>query len=97
MTSGARWHSEIDALVFPVERHAALCAVHRLAFRTLLGAEPTAEDCLSYFGGFEAAFKGAAAVKIAQKGLPAGRNFHLTSRDIARKLVELELKQQGEQ
>ena len=30
------------------------------------------------------------------KGLPVGRNFHLTNRDIAGKLVELELKDQGE-
>ena len=91
-----RWHAEIDALVFPVENHAAFCAVHRRAFRTLLGSEPSPEDCLSYFDGFEYAFRAAAGIKIAQKGLPVGRNFHLTSRDIARKLVELEPKE-GEQ
>lgn len=91
-----RWHAEIDALVFPVENHAAFCAVHRRAFRTLLGSEPSPEDCLSYFDGFEYAFRAAAGIKIAQKGLPVGRNFHLTSCDIARKLVELEPKE-GEQ
>jgi hypothetical protein len=92
-----RWQSEIDSLVFSVEKHAAFCAVHRRAFRALLGSEPTPADRLSYFGGFEDAFRVAASVKIAQKGLPVGRNFHLTSRDIARKLVELELKERGEQ
>ena len=75
------WRSEIDALVFPVEEHTAFCAVHRLAFRALLGSEPTPGDCLDYFGGYE---------------YPAGRNFHLTSRDIARKLLELKPKEQGE-
>jgi hypothetical protein len=90
------WRSEIDALVFPVEEHAASCAVHRLAFRTLLGSEPTPGDCLDYFSGYEYAFRAAARFKIAQKGLSAGRNFHLTSRDIARKLVELKPKQQGD-
>jgi hypothetical protein len=93
----ARWRSEIDALAFPVEDHAAFCAVHRRAFRTLLGAEPSPEDCLSYFRGFEDAFRAAASSKIAQKGLWAGQNFHLTSRDIARKLVGLEPKEKGEQ
>ena len=91
------WRYEIDALVFPVEEHAAFCAVHRRAFRTLLGSEPTAEDCLSYFRGFEYAFRAAAGFKIAQKGLPAGRNFHLTSRDVARKLVELKSGEQGQE
>jgi len=84
------WRSEIDALVFPVDQHAAFCAVHRRAFRTLLGSEPTPEDCLGYFAGFEYAFRAAARFKIAQEGLPVGRSFHLTSRDVARTLVESE-------
>ena len=92
----ALWRFEIDALMFPVHEHAALCAVHRRAFRTLLAAEPTPEDCLIYFEEFESAFRAAANSKIAQESLPAGRNFHLTSRDIARKLVELEPKDQGD-
>jgi hypothetical protein len=91
-----RWRSDIDALIFPVDKHAGLCAVHRRAFRTLLGSEPTPEDCLGYFAGFEYAFKAAASFKITQKGVPVGRNFHLTSRDIARKLVKSKPKEQGE-
>jgi len=87
------WRSEIDALVFPVDQHAAFCAVHRRAFRTLLGSEPTPKDCLGYFAGFAYAFRAAARFKIAQKGLPVGRSFHLTSRDVARKLLESELKE----
>ncbi|WP_024515874.1 hypothetical protein [Bradyrhizobium sp. Tv2a-2] len=96
MTDGVRWRPEIDALVFSVEDHAAFCAVHRRAFRTLLRFEPSPDECLSYFAGFEVAFRAAAGDKIAKKELPVGRNFHLTSRDIARKLVESETKQ-GEQ
>ncbi|MBR0800617.1 hypothetical protein JQ615_35170 [Bradyrhizobium jicamae] len=76
--------------MFSVEEHAALCAVHRRAFRTLLGAEPMPADCLAYFARHEPAFRAAAGVKIAQKSLPTGRNFHLTSRDVARTLLELE-------
>jgi hypothetical protein len=91
-----RWRPEIDALVFSVDDHVAYCAVHRRAFRTLLGFEPSPEDCLSYFGGFEVAFRTAASEKIAKKALPIGRNFHLTSRDIARNLVELESNENGE-
>jgi hypothetical protein len=90
------WRSEIDALVFSIKEHAAACAVHRRAFRTLLGSDPMPDDCLNYFGDYEYAFRAAASFKIAQKGLPAGRNFHLTSRDVARKLVELDPKEQGE-
>jgi hypothetical protein len=97
VTDNAYWRSEIDALVFPVEDHAAVCAVHRRAFRTLLRIEPSPEDCLSYFGGFEVAFRAAAGDKIAKKRLPVGQNFHLTSRDIARKLVDSEPKENGEQ
>jgi hypothetical protein len=91
-----RWLPEIDALVFSVDDHMAFCAVHRRAFRTLLGFEPSPEDCLIYFGGFEVAFRIAASEKIAKKGLPIGRNFHLTSRDIARNLVELEPNENGD-
>jgi hypothetical protein len=84
----AFWRAEIDALVFPID-DATFCAVHRRAFRTLLKSEPTPQDCLGYFGRFEYAFRAAASCKIAQKGLPAGRNFHLTSRDVGRKVLEL--------
>jgi hypothetical protein len=84
----AVWRPDIDALSFPVDAHAASCVVHRRAFRTLLRFEPTPDDCLRYFGEHEAAFRSAAIAKIAQKSLPAGTNLHVTSRDIARKLIE---------
>jgi hypothetical protein len=83
----ACWRSDIDALTFPITAHSALCVVHRRAFRTLLSSEPTPEDCLRYFGRLEHAFRSAASAKIAQKNIPVGMNLHLTSRDIARKLV----------
>jgi hypothetical protein len=86
------WRAEIDALLFRIDEHAAYCAVHRRAFRTLLASEPTPEECLRYFSDFEDAFRAAASRKIADKGLPKGRNFHLTSRDVARKLIELKPK-----
>jgi hypothetical protein len=95
-SAGASWRSEIDALMFPVAAHSACCAVHRRAFRTLLRFEPAAEDCLRYFTAHEAAFRSAAAAKIAQNNLPAGANFHLTSRDIARNLIDWVLTREGE-
>ena len=91
------WRSEIDALVFSTKEHAALCAVHRRAFRTLLESDPTPEGCLNYFGLFEDAFRAAASSKIVRQGLPTRQNFHLTSRDVARKLVELEPREHGEE
>ena len=81
------WRSDIDALVFTVEAHSALCAVHRRAFRTLLRYDPEPKDCLRYFADAEPAFTAAAKAKIAERNIPTGVNFHLTSRDVARKLV----------
>ena len=88
MNDEVHWRADIASLIFPIGDHGAICAVHRGAFRTLLGAEPTPEDCLGYFQRFEAAFRTAACAKIAHKRIPAGRSLHLTSRDIARKLLE---------
>ena len=88
MSSEAHWRDDITSLVFPVTGHGAICAVHRGAFRTLLGAEPTPEACLGYFLRCEAAFRAAASAKIARKGILPGTSLHLTSRDITRKLLE---------
>ena len=88
MSSEAHWRDDITSLVFPVIGHGAICAVHQGAFRTLLGAEPTPDACLSHFQRFEAAFRAAAAAKIARRGILPGTSLHLTSRDIARKLLE---------
>lgn len=88
MSSEVHWRDDIASLVFPIAGHDAICAVHRGAFRTLLGAEPAPEACLGYFRRFEPAFRAAAGAKIARKGLLPGTSLHLTSRDIARKLLE---------
>ena len=96
MKEEARWRSDIESLVFPIEDHAATCAVHRGAFRTLLGVDPTPQACLAYFEKFEAAIRAAASMKIARKRIPAGTNLHLTSRDVARKLIKSGQIEQGE-
>ncbi|WGR95106.1 hypothetical protein MTX26_03840 [Bradyrhizobium sp. ISRA443] len=88
MDGGVCWRDDIASLVFPIREHAAICAVHRGAFRTLLRTDPTPDACLGYFERFENAFRAAASAKIARKRVPAGTNLHLTSRDIARKLLE---------
>jgi hypothetical protein len=92
----ARWRSDIESLVFPIRDHAATCAVHRGAFRTLLGMNPTPQACLAYFEEFEAAFRAAASVKIARRHIPASTNLHLTSRDVARILIRPGQIEQGE-
>jgi hypothetical protein len=92
-----RWRTDIEALVFPIRDHAAMCAIHRGAFRTLLGVDPTPQACLAYFEEFEAAFRVAASVKITRKCIPAGTSLHLTSRDVARELIELQQIERGEQ
>jgi hypothetical protein len=81
--SGAEWRADIDALQFTLAGGRA-CMVHRLAFRRLLGRTPQRDDCMAYFAARASTFRIAAASKIARCGIAVGRNFHLTSRDIAR-------------
>ncbi|GKQ49831.1 hypothetical protein [Bradyrhizobium sp. Ce-3] len=92
----AHWRDDIASLVFPVPEHGAICAVHRGAFRTLLGAEPVPEACIGYFARFEDAFRAAAHAKILRTRIPLGTNLHLTSRDIGRKLLEADQIERGE-
>ncbi|UGY13250.1 hypothetical protein [Bradyrhizobium septentrionale] len=92
----AHWRADIASLVFGVPEHSAICAVHRGAFRTLLGTDPTPDACLGYFCQFEEAFRAAARAKILRKRIPVATNLHLTSRDIARKLLEAEQIERGE-
>lgn len=77
------WQSDIDALTFEPAGHPSTCAVHRLAFRTLLGRMPAPADCTAYFKANEPAFHAAALAKISRRGLASGAKFHLTSRDVA--------------
>jgi hypothetical protein len=93
----AIWRADIASLVFALPDHGAICAVHRGAFRTLLGADPTPDACLGYFEQFEEAVRAAARAKIVRKRIPPGTNLHLTSRDIARKLLEADQIECGEQ
>jgi hypothetical protein len=95
--SDVHWRTDISSLVFQIQGHTAICAVHRGAFRTLLGTNPTPEACLGYFARFEDVFRLAAQAKIARKRIPVGTNLHLTSRDIARKLLEAGQIERGEQ
>ncbi|CAO3440529.1 hypothetical protein [Azospirillum endophyticum] len=86
MTAGDfSWRVDIDALVFRPQGHGGWCAVHRLAFRSLLGQrEPVPEDCLAYAAAHRTAFEAAAAGKIVGRGYDAAASLHLTSRDVAR-------------
>lgn len=82
----AEWREDIDALQFAAANHGGVCVMHRLAFRSLLGFTPQRADCLAYFAIHSAAFEAAASVKVAAANVPAGRNFHLNSRDVSRQL-----------
>ena len=78
------WRSDLDSLSFQPRGHAGQCLVHRRAFRTILGFNPTPADCDTCFLQQRPAFEAAAAAKIARAVLAADANFHLTSRDILR-------------
>jgi hypothetical protein len=78
------WRSDLDSLSFRPEGHEGQCVVHRRAFQTLLGFEPTPDDCATCFLQRQDAFQRAAAAKISRAALACDSNFHLTSRDISR-------------
>lgn len=87
MQDAAEWSDELDALRFAVPGHGAFCAVHRLAFKAVLGASPDREAALAFFHDHEAAFTAAARAKIERSALPASRSLHLNSRDIRRAIA----------
>lgn len=82
----AFWRSDLDALSFQPCEHTGECLVHRGAFRTLLGFDPSPADCERWFMSHHAAVYRAAAEKISRVRLQAHARFHLTSRDITRNL-----------
>ncbi len=87
MQEAAEWSEELDALRFAVPGHGAFCAVHRFAFKAVLGPSPTEEAALAFFHDHEVAFVAAAFAKIKRANLPAGRSLHLNSRDIRRAIA----------
>jgi hypothetical protein len=84
--NAATWRHDIEALIFEPEDHQGSCMVHRRAFRTLLRFMPAPRDCETYFRTHEQAFRAAASAKIVRHHVAQGRNFHLTSRDVARQI-----------
>lgn len=87
MTEGfTEWSVALDALRFSLPGHGASCAVHRLAFKALLGPSPDMQACLACFVDHQEAFVAAALSKIKRQNLAVDRSLHLNSRDIRRAL-----------
>jgi hypothetical protein len=80
------WRHDIDALAFQPRQHAGLCMVHRRAFRTLLRATPSPQQCVEFFRAHQEAFQEAARAKLQRVSVSEAANFHLTSRDVSRQL-----------
>jgi hypothetical protein len=80
------WRNDIDALAFQPGEHTGLCMVHRRAFRTLLRATPSPQECVEFFITHHEAFQAAARAKLQRANVSETANFHLTSRDVARQL-----------
>ena len=80
------WRDDIDALEFQPSDRAGRCMVHRRAFRTLLRAPPSPQQCVDFFHTNQAAFQAAARAKTLRTGIADDQNFHLTSRDVSRQL-----------
>ncbi|MET0876898.1 MAG: hypothetical protein ABWY14_07155 [Tardiphaga sp.] len=86
MSARPVWRDDVDALAFAPDDHDGLCMVHRHAFRTLLRAMPSPQQCEAFFQSHQEAFQAAACAKILRARVAAGTNFHLTSRDLRRQL-----------
>lgn len=80
------WRNDIDALAFQPGEHTGLCMVHRRAFRTLLRATPSPQECIEFFKAHREAFHAAARAKLLRSKMATTSNFHLTSRDVIRQL-----------
>jgi hypothetical protein len=80
------WRDDIDALAFQPAEHRGICMVHRRAFRTLLRATPSPQQCVDFFIAHQKAFQAAARAKVLRASVADTTNFHLTSRDVARQL-----------
>ena len=80
------WRDDIDALAFQPADHGGICMVHRRAFRTLLRATPSPQQCLDFFMTHQKAFQAAARAKVLRASVAETANFHLTSRDVTRQL-----------
>jgi hypothetical protein len=78
------WRDEIDSLAFRPDGHEGWCVIHRRAFRTLLGFDPTPQDCMGYFDRERPAFQQAALKKIRISSIESETNLHLNSRNIRR-------------
>ena len=83
----SEWSDGLDALRFSVPGHGAPCAMHRLAFKALLGKEPQKATCLQFFAENREAFLKAAAAKISSLKLAADRSLHINSRDVRRAMT----------
>ncbi|MGH6711570.1 MAG: hypothetical protein ACREEK_21700 [Bradyrhizobium sp.] len=80
------WRDDVDALAFQPGQHSGLCMVHRRAFRTLLRAAPSPDQCVGFFNAHQEAFQAAARAKLQRVNITSTANFHLTSRDVTRQL-----------
>jgi hypothetical protein len=80
------WRSDIDSLAFRPSGHIGMCVIHRHAFRTLLGCTPSPQQSIDFYLMHRASFEAAARAKLAAKRIQEMENFHLTSRDVRRRL-----------
>jgi hypothetical protein len=80
------WRSDIDSLAFRPSGHSGICVIHRRAFRTLLGCNPSPQQSVDFYLTHRDAFEAAARAKLAAKAIRETENFHLTSRDVRRRL-----------
>jgi hypothetical protein len=88
MALTAIWRDDLDALQFAAGDGGALCMIHRLAFRRLIGTIPDREACLAWFAAHADVFAAAALDKMTRLDLLRDRNLHIDSRDVLRQMPD---------
>ena len=82
----AQWAIEADSVHFPA-LNGGRCFIHRLAFRALLGRDPSKEDCITFVTRNQDAIANAAGMRAEQAKIGLGVNFHLNSRHLRRATI----------
>jgi hypothetical protein len=59
-----KWREDVDAVEFQPTDHQGVCLMHRRAFRTLMRAPSSPQQCVDFYNTHQDAFQAAARAKV---------------------------------
>lgn len=81
----SKLRDDIVALELQPADHQGTCIMHCRAFRTQFSPQ----QCVDFYHNHEDAFQAAARAKVLRASVVSNGNFHITSRDVLRRLENL--------